>query len=244
MNDSHIKVFRQKAQDIADELAVPLFYADKAAELERADVIASDSRPILHARAIMKLRGGVLGHGYGHAHRVALEAGAIVYSEYGINPRADRLVRNILIAGYLHDIKRDEKDHPERAAFYAREEFGALLEANDLEMITFAIKNHEAFREQEFVEDADFMLMADSLYDADKFRWGPDNFLFTIWDMAESMNFAPRAVFDHYDKGVRGIIKIKGTFRTPTGKKYGPDFIDSGLRIGEELLRYYRQNFS
>jgi hypothetical protein len=37
---------------------------------------------------------------------------------------------------------------------------------------------------------------------------------------------------------------IKTTFRTDTGKKYGPQFIDLGLAIGEELFGVIRSEFS
>jgi hypothetical protein len=34
---------------------------------------------------------------------------------------------------------------------------------------------------------------------------------------------------------MRGIEKIKGTFRTATGKRYGPEFIDQGITIGNAI---------
>jgi hypothetical protein len=36
--------------------------------------------------------------------------------------------------------------------------------------------------------------------------------------------------------GLEGIRKIRDSFRTPTGREYGPDFIDRGLVIGKRLL--------
>ena len=38
---------------------------------------------------------------------------------------------------------------------------------------------------------------------------------------------------------VEGIERIRSTFRTPTGKTYGPDFIDRGLEIGRRLYAQY-----
>jgi hypothetical protein len=35
---------------------------------------------------------------------------------------------------------------------------------------------------------------------------------------------------------MKGIEKIKETFRTATGKRYGPEFIDQGLAIGNALF--------
>jgi hypothetical protein len=49
-------------------------------------------------------------------------------------------------------------------------------------------------------------------------------------------------IVEHYDQGVMGIRKIRGTFRTDTGKRFGPDFIDRGLLIGERLIARLRGN--
>jgi hypothetical protein len=54
----------------------------------------------------MRESGGSMGHGLGHAHRVAVEAAAIVRCEIGNRPDCDRLAEDALIAGYLHDIRR------------------------------------------------------------------------------------------------------------------------------------------
>lgn len=34
---------------------------------------------------------------------------------------------------------------------------------------------------------------------------------------------------------MKGIEKIKDTFRTDTGKRYGPEFIDQGISIGNAI---------
>jgi hypothetical protein len=34
---------------------------------------------------------------------------------------------------------------------------------------------------------------------------------------------------------MKGIERIKETFRTVTGKRYGPEFIDQGIRIGDSI---------
>ena len=43
------------------------------------------------------------------------------------------------------------------------------------------------------------------------------------------------ALLGHFETSLEGIVRIKDTFRTPTGKEYGPDFIARGLLIGEKL---------
>ena len=47
-----------------------------------------------------------------------------------------------------------------------------------------------------------------------------------------------------YPDGMEKIAKIKHTFRTGTGKKYGPQFIDIGLAIGEELFDVIHTEFA
>jgi hypothetical protein len=47
-----------------------------------------------------------------------------------------------------------------------------------------------------------------------------------------------------YPQGMEGLEKIKTTFRTQTGKKYGPRFIDLGLAIGKKLYEVIQTEFS
>jgi hypothetical protein len=44
------------------------------------------------------------------------------------------------------------------------------------------------------------------------------------------------AILGRFLKGMEGIERIRETFRTQTGKKYGPDFIDRGIEIG---MKFY-----
>ncbi len=75
------------------------------------------------------------------------------------------------------------------------------------------------------------LLVSSALYDADKFRWGTDNFTRTLWDMAESLGAGPDLILRYYDRGVAAIRRVRESFRTDTGKRYGPDFIDIGLEL-------------
>jgi hypothetical protein len=42
---------------------------------------------------------------------------------------------------------------------------------------------------------------------------------------------------------MKGIEKITQTFRTPTGKEYGPDFISRGLEIGRRLYTELKHKY-
>jgi hypothetical protein len=39
------------------------------------------------------------------------------------------------------------------------------------------------------------------------------------------------------------LKKIRGTFRTRTGRRYGPQFIDVGIAIGDELYQVLQTDF-
>lgn len=231
---------KEKAHEIGISIGLPVFYSDMAAHLNISESLAESDAVVGYARSIIREKGDVLGHGYHHAHRVAIEAGAIINAECDHPALRNRLVTTGLIAGYMHDLKRDEPDHPGKAALALPGLFTGRIEEREIEMISFAIRNHEAFKKHEVVGDEDLMLLANSLYDADKFRWGPDNFVYTVWDMLESRNIPPGVIFANYEKGVEGIKRIKNTFRTPTGNRYGPDFIDRGIEIGERLCEFYK----
>ena len=110
-------------------------------------------------------------------------------------------------------------------------------------MIVKAIANHEAFQSNEPLESPNGQLLSDALYDADKFQWGPENFTETLWAMlALRKTENVPLLFQRFPQSMEGIERIRSTFRTPTGKTFGPDFIDRGLEIGRRLLALYKEN--
>ena len=139
-------------------------------------------------------------------------------------------------AGLLHDIRRAEKNHAERGADEAARLLTEFpIPAGECANIAGAIRNHEAFRPFRTGAGPSERLLSDALYDADKFRWGPDNFTETLWAMIIPRRIPLRALMPRFLSGLEGIRKIRGTFRTATGREYGPDFIDRGLTIGQRL---------
>jgi len=77
-----------------------------------------------------------------------------------------------------------------------------------------------------------------------KFPWAPIISQEPLGDMVTYLN-PPLAKFvDGYPQGMEKLKSIKVTFRTATGKKYGPQFIDLGLAIGEELYDVIQTEFS
>jgi len=227
------------AQTIADSLDLPLFYREKKEECALSRRMF-EKEPLVEACvAMLKTRKASYGHGLSHACKVAVDAGAIIIVEgFDGAPGLTRLVFLAHIAGVLHDIARSNPDH----AHVGAQEAGIILDgfnlpAAEIEAITGAIENHEAFQPCKPLNSRSSQLLSDALYDADKFRWGPDNFTEMIWDILAPRRVPVATLIERFLPGLKGIEKIRGTFRTETGKKYGPDFIDRGITIGLELYK-------
>jgi hypothetical protein len=240
---------RRIARDIVARYPQPDFYTDFTSEVD-------DSRRFYHSDAsIQRLRqdmAGCLdndfGHGMGHVEKVAVDAGTLVIIESRLAGSDERQVRrNLLLAqcaGLLHDIRRKEKAHAEKGAHTA----GRILEdypliPEEISHVCGAIRNHEAFARLERLPGRRARILSDCLYDADKFRWGPDNFTHTVWDMVGYLNPPLKTFVDRYPSGLETLKKIRGTFRSRTGRRYGPQFIDLGLAIGQALYEVILAEF-
>lgn len=192
-----------------------------------------------------------VGHGLGHAKKVALDAGAIAAVEGAAADLSDRQTDHLILlahcAGLLHDIRRRQRQHAARGAEAAREKLTRdhLLDDESIACIAFAIRNHEAFTDSQPPKSVEHDIISGSLYDADKFRWGPDNFTHTVWKMiaAAPAPLSPSRFIRLYPDALEYIAAIKNTFRTTVGKQYGPQFIDTGLDIGRELLKKIESEF-
>ncbi|MBC7229882.1 MAG: hypothetical protein H5T74_05775 [Actinobacteria bacterium] len=224
---------------IAAELGPPLFYAERREEVERSRESFGQDPLVGAALAIVEDRGDILGHGLSHVRKVAVDAGALVLIDMDRGAGEERINRAVLLAhlaGVLHDIRREQPEHAQRGAEEAERILGGFdLAAGERTAIVQAIRNHEAFKPATPLEDASLQILSDALYDADKFRWGPDNFTETVWMMAAPHRIPLALLLEHFETSMRGIARISETFRTPTGRLYGPDFIARGLRIGERL---------
>lgn len=239
MLDGEYLEAKRLSERIAAEIDPPRFYIDKRKEIKASRGVFESDPMVKAGLVIVEQRGDRLGHGLSHASKVAVDAGALVIIEMnGVlqEEGRDRILLLAQLAGVFHDIKRDEPDHARKGAEEALlilEEFD--LEGKEREAIAQAIRNHEAFRPIAAIEDPYEQLLSDALYDADKFRWGPDNFTETLWSMLSPSKLPISVLMDHFMPSLKGIERITGTFRTETGRRYGPDFIDRGLEIGTKL---------
>jgi hypothetical protein len=236
---------KEKALTTAQRLGLPAFYDEYENDLRKSAAFFDNSSII--TRCLQYLDDSKLhpAHGISHCEKVAREAGAILRIERVKRGHAgeeeNELMLCVQIAGLFHDIKRSEENHTAAGSNEAER----ILNDFDIEnrykrYIIAAIRNHEAFRKVLDSEDESARLISDSLYDADKFRWGPDNFTVTLWLIAESRRMTVRTLFESYEEKIKGITRIKETFRTATGRQYGPEFIDIGIEIGGEIYTEMR----
>ena len=139
----------------------------------------------------------------------------------------------------FHDICRVEENHAELGARKAAEILRNYpLSPDEIGMVCKAIRNHEAFVKPLPCSDPISQIISDCLYDADKFRWGIDIFTSTLWHMASYKKLTERDLLERFPWGLDGIRKIQNTFRTQTGKLFGPEIIEQGLMLGKEIYRF------
>ncbi len=248
--DKIFQKIQQEAVKIAKRYPPPDFYLDFADQIE-CSAVFFDSDPLvgqLREYVVGRIENDY-GHGIAHADKVALDAGSLMMIEgerAGYSSRfLTHRIRLAQCAGLLHDLKRKEPDHAREGAEFAHTILKKyMLPAEDVADVCVAIRNHEAFGDRERSETREGTLLSNCLYDSDKFRWGPDNFTQTVWGMVAYLNPSIQAFMTHYPKGMSYLSKIRKTFRTNTGRAYGPQFIDLGLAIGEELYTYIQTEFA
>jgi hypothetical protein len=238
------------SRDIAASFPQPRFYVFCREPLNLSHSLFDEDAQVMKCRTLVlsELKDD-LGHGIDHSERVALEAGALAYIEGERLSQEESFRRETCllaqIAGLLHDLRRNEKGHAKASAFAAArmlQEFSISPERG--EYIVQAIANHEAFVEPKRIDSPVGQIISDALYDADKFRWGPENFTHTLWQMLRFSRARIVPLIRRFPKGMEGISQIKETFRTETGKIYGPEFIELGLKIGGKIYQFLQERFS
>jgi hypothetical protein len=247
MKEIYLRLMNE-SRCIASRYEIPEFYRRFKPTLTISRRIFFDNPLLIHCRELVTPQyPGDFGHGLEHATKVSLDAGTIVLLEgekyFTVQAELERAVVLVQLAGILHDIKRMEHEHARAGAKAAREILGDFpLSPPEIECVAEAIANHEAFSDQQNCQTLTGQLVADALYDADKFRWGPDNFTHTVWHMMNYHQVGIADLFVRFPWGVDGILKIKNTFRTNIGAQYGPEIIDLGVRIGKEIYQYLQRN--
>ncbi|MFO7817441.1 MAG: hypothetical protein ACQES5_06470 [Thermodesulfobacteriota bacterium] len=231
---------RHRAKQLARSCRLP-FYEVFTREISRSREIFFNN-PLLS-----RLREDILpfiqtgySHGIEHCKTVSIEAGALILieGEYFQLQQKKRLSLIAQCAGLLHDICRLEADHAQKGAVLSRNILQDYpLKQSEIEAIAFAVQNHEAFGPPLKPPSEEAALVSDCLYDADKFRWGPDNFNTTLWEICDFNEWDMCRLIQIFPRGLKKIDQIKETFRTQTGQLHGPGFINCGLQVGKEIYQ-------
>lgn len=241
---------RERARSIVSSYPIPDFYH------KFPEVNETSRRHLIRNRELQQLCKSVTstieddyGHGLQHAEKVTRDAGALIIIEGRRRGYSRESIRRHLFlvqcAGLLHDIKRKQPDHAIAGAEFAAKVLAAFsLNATEIRDVCSAIRNHEAFKKIIAIDSVAGELISDCLYDADKFRWGPDNFTDTLWDMISFLKPPLSHFLQKFPDGMASLEKIKLTFRTHTGIRYGPQFIDIGIAVGKKLYRILLEEFN
>lgn len=243
MNEVNQRLQRE-AQRIASRHPMPEFYTRFKAPVALARKLFYGEPTVVRMREIVRsILQEDLGHGLFHSTHVSLDCAVLIWVEMQALRFSDtdleRLMVLGLLAGLLHDICRSEENHAEAGA---REALRLLRDFPVTEVeadcLCAAIRNHEAFTVPRPCRLPWIQLVSDCLYDSDKFRWGADTFTHTLWCMADCRGLSPRQILEKFPWGMSGILRIVETFRTPTGREFGPEIIMTGVEIGKEIYRY------
>ena len=242
MNHPAYEKLQKTAYRVAKTLPLPAFYDRHAAAVRFAGEHLAASELLSECRTYLDESKLECAHGLCHCEAVARDAGALVLIEApgrGIGEDdAAGLFLAAELAGLLHDIKRKEKDHARLGSIEADRILKDLgLEKDYRKYIVDAIRNHEAFKGTKKADDEEGQLVSDALYDADKFRWGPENFTTTLWTIVNDYDMPPESLHKVFKEKMKGIEKIKDTFRTRTGLQFGPEIIDQGITIGNAIYK-------
>jgi len=242
MSSAVYKRLQETAHRIAKTLPVPSFYDRHASAIRFADDHLATSELLHQCRTYLDESQLECAHGLCHCESVARDAGALILIEAPVRQIAAKDAAGLFLAaelaGLLHDIKRKEKDHALLGSIEAERILADLgMEKSYRKYIADAIRNHEAFKATTDADDEAGRLVSDALYDADKFRWGPENFTTTLWTIVQANETPPESLHKVFQEKMQGIERIKGTFRTRTGLRFGPEIIDQGLTIGNAIYK-------
>jgi hypothetical protein len=224
----------------------PKFYSDLGPELAYSKQLFFD-HPLLHRcrEDVLPFLNDEFGHGIEHCKHVAVDAGTIVLGE--LYPKDFALGRHLVllvqIAALLHDICRLEEDHAlegSRLAYKILKDFP--LSDADKDAVSLAIRNHEAFKPVAEPSEPGTALVSNALYDADKFRWGPDNFVTTLWEICDYEEWSLEMILRQFPRGLEIVRAVADTFRSRIGRIYGPEFIETGLELGNFIYRRLQQH--
>lgn len=246
--DPRILDIKRRAREISAARPQSAFCQECAEELHHASNLFFD-HPLMH-----RLQGDALGFlndacGFGVAHgkRVAMDAAAIVLAEpSGLSPDERRRAALLAaMAGLLHDAMRHEEEHPERGAdLCMRLLRGYALSPEERVWIAQAVALHEA--DLPLVENGPeaARLISGAVHDADRFRFGPDVFAATMWEYCDCDEWPLEEIAQAFARGAQRAAGCQGSFRTETGRRYGPAMLAEGQELARRFADMIRERLA
>jgi hypothetical protein len=237
--DRALSDYKQRAKELAAGLSRPRYYDACREEIEYAHNQFFDHSLILRLRDdVIPFIYDDFGHGIQHAKLVAIDAGALVLAALGDEPgEARRLSLLAQVCGLLHDVARLEEDHPEKSAELSRRILAnTSLDEADHDIVALAIAAHEDAAIHARIDNPAAAVVSAALYDADTFRWGPDFFITTLWELCDYEEWTNADVIARFPEAMEHARNLRGTFRSAPGMEYGPEIIDTGLALAAQIM--------
>ncbi|SKA72748.1 hypothetical protein [Desulfobaculum bizertense] len=239
MNDSTLRKMKNEAKAVTAQYTLPRFYRDCSSELNFC------SRSFFDHPDLLRLQGDVIpflyddaSYGVYHAKKSAIEAGAIILHEAPENDIAHHrhLAYLAQFSGLLHGTCRLEQEHGEKGAEVALMVLKEYeISDEDRDLVAFAIRDHRPFEPRLPAPNKDAEIIANALYDAVNFRWGLDLYSTTLWEFSDYNELEFDEALALFEKSGEIIKKLDDTFRSSTGKLYGPEFLEIGTKLVTEI---------
>lgn len=239
--DPRITELKRHARDLAASRPQPAFVLDCAEEISHASNLFFD-HPLMQ-----KLQSDALGFlndpcgiGVEHGKRVAIDAAALVLAEpSGLNQEERRRLCLLAeIAGLLHDALRHEDDHAEKGAdLCLRILRGYALAPEERIWIAQAVALHETSLPLADGGPETARLLTGAVHDADCFRFGPDIFTATLWELCDCDEWSLEEIARIFPEGTKRSQSCVKRFRTEQGRKYGPGLMAEGISLAKDHER-------
>jgi len=243
--DDRILDIKRHARDLVAARPLPAFSLDCAEELAHASSMFFDHPLMLRLQSdALGFLNEACGLGVEHAKRVAIDAAAIVLAEPSDLPAEDRRRLALLaeMAGLMHDALRFEEDHAEKGAdLCLRVLRGYPLDERERSLVARAVALHESPLPLADDGPLDERLLAGAVHDADRFRFGPDIFAATLWELCECEEWPLERIAAKFPEGPALAARYKDSFRTVQGTSYGPALLDEGLALAEGCRQLFAQ---
>jgi hypothetical protein len=243
--DPRIIELKRRAKDLAAGRPQNAFVMDCAEELGHASTLFFE-HPLMQRlqNDALGFLNELYGLGVEHGKRVAIDAAALLLVEPSGLEQEERRRLALLaeVAGLLHDTMRFEEDHAEKGAdLCMRILRGYPFSPEERLWIAQAVALHETALPLAETGPQSALLLSGVLHDADCFRFGPDIFVTTLWELCDCDEWTFEEIAQAFPEGPKRAAALTNGFRTEQGRRYGPGLLIEGLSLSKEYMRLFEQ---